>query len=274
MERVTITQKFSQTPRITYESLAKSQKIITDITNRECGVLGRPDCPVCRGKGFVFKDDLDTLTRIPVRCDCIKGKQAERWAELSGNPQLKEQTLDRLEEYAPWVTAVKKSAFDYVERIRQGASGWWYLSGQSGCGKTHTCSGIFLELMKQGKHGMYASWGRTMRKLSQAKFKGQEYDSIFNQLVSASVLYWDDFFKKRAGKTPNDDEFDFSFDVINERYNAPDKITLFSSEIHIQNIVAHFDEATGGRIFERCNNGGFWTHIDADPNKNYRTKMR
>lgn len=274
MERVTITQEFSQTQRTTFEGFAKSQRIITDITNSQHGTGGQPDCPLCHGKGFIFKDDLNTLTRIPLRCECTKGLRADRWAELSGNPRLKEQTLDRLEEYAPWVVSLKKKAFDYVNSIQQGSSGWWYLSGQSGCGKTHTCGGIFLELMKQGKRGMYASWGKTMRKLSQAKFKGQEYDSIFNQLVSASVLYWDDFFKKRAGKTPNDDEFDFSFDVINERYNDPNKITLFSSEIHIQNIVAHFDEATGGRIFERCNdNGVFWTHIDADPAKNYRTRI-
>lgn len=66
MERVTITQEFSQTQRITFEGFAKSQQIITDITNGQCGTLGRPDCPVCHGKGFIFKDDLDTLTRVPV----------------------------------------------------------------------------------------------------------------------------------------------------------------------------------------------------------------
>lgn len=273
MERVTITQEFSQTQRITFEGFAKSQQIITDITNGQCGTLGRSDCPTCHGKGFVFKDDLDTLTRIPVWCDCIKGPQADRWAELSGNPRLKEQTLERLEEYAPWVASLKKKAFDYVEHIRQDSSGWWYLSGQSGCGKTHTCSGIFLELMKQGKRGEYASWGKTMRKLSQAKFKGDVYESVYNRLVNAPLLYWDDFFKKRAGRMPTDDEFEFSFDIINERYNDPNKITLFSSEIHIQNISSKFDEAIGTRIYERCNNGGFWIHVDADPNKNYRTKI-
>lgn len=72
---------------------------------------------------------------------------------------------------------------------------------------------------------------------------------------------------------PTDDEFEFSFDIINERYNDPNKITLFSSEIHIQNVSSKFDEAIGTRIYERCNNGGFWIHVDADPNKNYRTKI-
>lgn len=273
MERVTITPKSSQIPHITFESFEKNQQIITDITNRQGGSLGRSDCPICHGKGYTFKDDLDTLTRIAVRCSCTRAPQAERWADLSGNPRLKEQTLDRLEEYASWVSSIKKHAFDYVERIRQGSSGWWYLSGQSGCGKTHTCGGIFLELMKQGKRGEYANWGKTMRLMSQAKFKGDVYDSIYNRMVGVPILYWDDFFKKRAGRMPTDDEFEASLEIINERYNDLNKITLFSSETHIQNIVSKYDEAIGGRIFERCCNGGFWTHIDANPARNYRLKI-
>lgn len=66
-------------------------------------------------------------------------------------------------------------------------------------------------------------------------------------LKKVKVLYIDDFFK---GSVTSGD-INLAFELLNSRYISPDKITIISSELTIEQILK-YDAAIGGRIAERA----------------------
>ena len=84
------------------------------------------------------------------------------------------------------------------------------------------------------------------------------------------MLYIDDFFKTGNGTVPSAAAVGLAFDIINARYTDPSKITMFSSERTLKEILK-IDEGLGSRIVQRTK-AEYTLNISNSPVKNHRLK--
>lgn len=135
------------------------------------------------------------------------------------------------------------------------------ISGQSGSGKTHLCTAMCHDFVKQGYKLHYMMWRKEAPELKGIQSE-PEVKRKLDFLRNVPVLYIDDFFK---GNTTQAD-IDLAFQIINDRYIRPESKTIISTELSPNKII-ELDEAVGGRIIEMSR--GF---IIQSPNTNWRTK--
>lgn len=224
----------------------------------------KDDCPLCGNKGQVWRWDRQLQTRVVSVCKCEDTQHALAVLDSSGVcPDWREKTLDSFQLSEPWQRSFKKSIAEYIA----GGKGWLYVSGQSGCGKTHLCTAAFVELVKSGMNGIYISWLSLMQKLDAAYYDDEVYSGIMKPLVTRKLLYLDDLFKAMNNDPVSTREFAHTMRLIDARYQNPDNITLISSEWTIERLAA-FDEALAGRIAERC--GTNIIQIAKAEGRNYR----
>jgi DNA replication protein DnaC len=160
------------------------------------------------------------------------------------------------------IAALREASFE----IEQGEL--CVIVGQSGAGKTHICSAIAREFIKQGKATRYVMWVQMIERLKD--YKDDTRASYADDLYNVDVLYIDDYFKPdgTAAKFTRQDIIK-TFEVIDKRYKQPDKVTIISSELTIYDISA-IDEATAGRIREMAKS--YVLDIPKDKAKNYRMR--
>ena len=163
-----------------------------------------------------------------------------------------------------WQQNIKNKAIEYT---RQDKKQWFYIGGQVGSGKTHLCTSIVNELMKQGFSARYMLWRDEIVKLKANVMDAQEYNLAIHDWKNVAVLYIDDLFKTKKGKMPTTADIQIAFEIINYRYNNKELLTLFSSEKLINELL-DIDEATGSRIFQMAKN--YIIEIRPDKRKNIR----
>ena len=113
--------------------------------------------------------------------------------------------------------------------------------------------------MKQGLETRYMLW-RDVSVRAKAVVNDEEaYQNVVNPLKKVPVLYIDDFLKTgktrdRSGRRvltdPTVGDVNLAFEIVNARYNDSRLLTIFSSELSIQDIL-DIDEALGSRIIQR-----------------------
>ena len=122
----------------------------------------REDCPICGNKGQVWRWDRELQMRVVSTCKCAYAKHALEVVKHAGVcMDWAEKTADSFHTPEQWQRSFKKSIVEYIA----GGTGWLYVSGQSGCGKTHLCTAAFVELVGDGKSGRYTTWLDLMQKL-------------------------------------------------------------------------------------------------------------
>ena len=161
----------------------------------------------------------------------------------------------------PWQEAIKKMAVNYIADCKNNFAehspcNWLMFLGQSGCGKTHLCSGISNWLLEQNKRVLYVRYIELSNSISNFDY------SLLERAKHAQILYLDDLFKSSANRL--DDKA--IFDLIDYRYNN-NMQTIISCERTSQEMI-EINEAVVGRIVEKCN--GFFFEIEKEPRKNYR----
>lgn len=231
-----------------------------DDYNRAEGDLTGYDCKTCKNKGYiaVLRGGAFSL----MECRCMKARRSEARLKRSGiNPAY---TLQSFEQAQSWQHILLGSAWEYVWR----KAGWFFAGGQVGCGKTHICTGIVRELIKQGREARYMLWRDESTAIKATVKYPEEYAALVEPLKTVDVLYIDDFLKTNSGQ-PTTADFNLAFEILNARYNRAELITVVSSEFYLDEIV-EMDEAVGSRIFERAK--GFTHNIGRDRNKNYRLR--
>ena len=144
--------------------------------------------------------------------------------------------------------------------------------GQSGCGKTHLCSAVAVQLLKDGMGLRYMVWRDELRKLK-AVANSPEYGEMLDEWKTVRVLYIDDFFKAARDQygrmQPSEADVRIAFELLNYRSNDKSLLTIISSELSLDEI-ADIDEAIAGRIAQHA--AGHCVTVAPDRGKNYRLK--
>lgn len=256
-----------------YQSMGRC----SDPTQRECDIMNRTsgkltgyDCPDCLNKGVIYRSDGQYITAY--ECHCMKIRRSIWNIEKSGIAGLiKKCTFDNFQTVEPWQKAFKDGALQF---LNDHDGKWFYAGGQVGCGKTHICTAICGEMLKQGKAVKYMLWRDEVVKLKSVVNDDEEYARLITPLKTAPVLYVDDFFKTGdtddgRKKKPTQGDINVAFEIFNYRYINKDLITIISSERSIDDLL-DCDEAVGSRIYQRTKDYCFY--FRPDKAKNWRLK--
>lgn len=235
--------------------------------NTEEGYLRGQDCRTCRNKGYVMVLEEGYLALQ--KCACQSQRQSLTLIERSGLKHLAQQyRFDNFVVKATWQQIIKDTAQHFAD---DPTGHWFYIGGQVGSGKTHLCTAIVNALMAQGHEAKYLLWRDEIVKLKASAMDLLEYAKRIAPYKSVKVLYIDDLFKSEKGKSPTTSDINIAFEILNARYQDPQKITLFSSEKTIRELMT-IDEAIASRIYQMTQ--GFYLEIKPNPRMNQRLHER
>lgn len=257
-----------------FDHVAWEQKKADDY-NASVGDLNEKDgydCPACKNKGdMIIVEILDGWPRPRVReCKCMAMRYTIARMKRSGLQNIITQcTFDKYEELDPWHTSVKKRAMEYAAT----PSGWFFMGGQSGAGKSHLCTAICRSFLLRGERVQYMMWVDDAAQLKGIVNEGADYVREVDRFKKAPVLYIDDLFKvqndngQNRGK-PTSADVRLAFEIIN--YRVVSKLpTIISSEFTLGELV-DIDQAVAGRIAEMAEFNAI--NITPDIKKNYRLR--
>jgi len=221
--------------------------------NSQVGKLTGYDCPICKNRGVIaYPGERDVAFRW---CSCREKRLMLQNLQKSGITRLN--TFEEFRCPEKWQAAVKAKAKGFSERDR----GWFFMSGQPGCGKTLLCTAMLNRFLERGKSARYFLWREDGTRL-----KALAGDAMYHEAIepykTCEVLYIDDLFK--GAVTQGD--LHLAFELLNHRYLAG-SITILSSEKSVSELVA-LDEAIGSRIYEKTY--GYRFHIPKSKHKNWR----
>ena len=221
------------------------------------------DCPLCKNKGLRFRIRGEEI--VSRQCECIKTRKSLYLMSQSGiKKSAEEKTLDNFNASEVWQIGMRQKAREYIE---EKSDKWFFVGGQSGCGKTHICTAICMELIKKGNSLIYMKWADATRELKDS-MNDFYYEEIIQKYKDIDVLYIDDFFKVQAGKEPSSSDVRIAFEILNSRL-LTNKKTIISSEFSL-NSMLDYDEATISRVYEKA--GEYIINIGKDRKKNHRIK--
>lgn len=224
----------------------------------EKGSLSGVDCPKCFNRGCIMTAVEVSPGQYETRvqeCGCMVVRRNIRRLKRSGLKDVTRQyTFKKYQTEEAWQKQIKLMAMDYVNEAKNGEPGWFFIGGQSGCGKTHICTAIAVQLLKNQMDLRYMVWRDEARKLK-AVANSPEYTAMLDEFKQVKVLYIDDFLK--AGRDsfgnmkPTEADVALAFELLNYRNNNRDLLTIISSELTLEEI-ADIDEAIAGRIAQNA----------------------
>lgn len=226
------------------------------------------NCDKCKNKGNIMyvQQSNDTFYSVCKPCECQTKRAVLRKLKKSGLfKKVNSCSFDKYETKEKWQKTLKETAIRFT---KDSNNVWFYIGGQSGCGKTHLCTAICSYYIDQNKYVTYMQWKDDSTELK-SNINTEKYTKMIQSLKTVDVLYIDDLFKTVKDQNgnvlrPSGADVLLAFEILNNRYNN-DLITIISSERTI-------DESIGGRIFEMCSPNGYLISMSKDVKKNYRLK--
>lgn len=253
-----------------------SERMKAETANSENGKLNQKDgydCQICRNKGYIIRavEENGFWRIVSQECQCMKTRRTIRRIKESGLGNLIIKcTFDKFEALEDWKKTMKNAAASYAKSPQ----GWFFIGGQSGCGKTHICTAICRELILQGLDVVYMLWRDDVTRLKAMVTDVDKYDNNIQIFKRAEVLYLDDLFKVGNGmgnknkQKPTMADINIAFELLNYR-SINNLQTIISSEFTIAELL-EIDQALAGRIVENAN--PMPIVIRPDIKKNYRLK--
>ena len=246
-----------------------SEKHCVYLTNGFCKTC---TCDECEG-GWLMEEWRQDIRnggsmRGPRECKCVEKARSRKRLRDSGLERLAARcTFESFKTAKPWQQGVKKLAQDYLKDARRLS---FFISGQSGCGKTHLCTAICNELIERGGSLRYFQWVRDGTRLKQLLCEGGDYEKEIRALIGTRYLYIDDLFKQEITAA----DIRLAYEIINGRCIAG-RPTIISSERNLNYIKSARDgevEAIAGRIFESCGHGKYCIELTGtDKNLRFET---
>ena len=163
-----------------------------DVYNNLEGKLQGYDCPVCNNRGFIQKINAEETATVTVECECMKIRRAILSINNSGiTERMKNNTFENFRTDKDFQKHMISKAKMYLEHPAK----CFYIGGQVGCGKTHICTALFVELLRKlGCNGKYIKWQEFVSNLKQAINDNDKYSKLIDLAKYSDVLYIDDFF--------------------------------------------------------------------------------
>lgn len=249
-----------------------------DDYNARTGELDQRDgynCNLCKNRGEIafVKEENGIPSEWFRKCDCWKARSAIRMMKKSGlGNVIKEKTFELYNATEPWQQALKAGAMAYAKD----PSGWFFVGGQSGSGKSHLGAAICRHFLLAGKAVVYMPWledANQLKTWKKDKEGGKEYTDAMRRYKEAEVLYVDDLFKtdmKDDARLPvTGADIRLAYEIFNYRYNNPALLTIVSSEYFAGQLL-DIDEALGGRIIEMAGANSY--NVAKERSRNYRLK--
>lgn len=214
-------------------------------------------CDKCHDTGFINWDENGI--EYARECTCSVRRRTIRRLEKSGlAEQIERYTFKRFKTDKPYQKDMAVKASEYAKgQYKDGK--WFFVGGQSGSGKTHICTAIAGQIIKQGHAAKYMLWREDSMNLK-SMVNTEEYGRAIERYKNIYCLYIDDLFKGRVSEA----DINLAFELIDARYRKRYP-TIISSEYTISGI-AEIDEAIAGRIIE-C---AVCINIGKDKHKNIR----
>lgn len=229
------------------------------------------NCEACQDTGWIrFEKDGYTFCR---ECECVKARKAKALMLKSGLADaIERQTFDSFMTENVMQAAMKDTAKKYLDALFSMPSDaprkpWLYIGGNPGSGKTHICTAVCGELLKNNVEVVYMQWLDEARKLK-AYVNEPDFDSMVERYMDCAVLYIDDLFKQTYRGAPilTDADIRMAFTIFNARY-LQNKPTIISSEWSLETLL-DADEGVFSRVYERCK--GYTVIVPRDMQYNYR----
>lgn len=235
------------------------------------------ECAACKNRGYIAKLEHSPIygygIEVLAKCKCHKARSALARLNRSGlGNVVKKYTFENYQTPEEWHQKIK----DAAQHFCKGDHSCFFIGGQSGAGKTHICTAIAVHFIRQEKNTLYMVWPEEIQGIQAVVNDAEQYNAKMHELKEADVLYIDDLFKHGKDETgkmkaPTAAEVRRAFEIINHRYNDPDKITIISSERTLFELN-DIDQALAGRIAETAKDHGFCFNLRPDFNKNWRMK--
>lgn len=238
------------------------------------------DCEICKNKGWIayvrhnqYKD-FEYYDYAVKACKCLRARKALKRLARSGlKNAVKKFTFDNYQTLDPWHHKIKELAMRFC---KDEESKWLFIGGQSGAGKSHLCTAVAIDYIRNGYDCHYMQWLNDAPRIKSCVNDSAEYEKLMQPLKETPVLYIDDMFKNGKDRQDNDEpptpaDVRVAFEIINYRYNNPDLITIISSERTLSELI-DIDEAIAGRIAEKSKENGYCISIARDRAKNYRLR--
>lgn len=243
------------------ESWIEREYRFADTLNAESGSLTGYDCPLCLNRGFFWRV-RESGERYHEECSCMEIRRNMRYMRESGLSELLDRyTMQEWKRIEKWQEILRDMAIKYAES----PTGWFYLAGRPGTGKTHICTALCGLLMQKGYRTRYMLWRDISVRAKAAVNDEEKYQELIAPLKRVRVLYVDDLFKTGKGQEPTTGDVSLAFEILNARYNDERKLTIISSEMTINQIL-EIDEGVGSRIYQRSKNN----YADLSDKQNWR----
>lgn len=232
----------------TVTSVLSYDEQLAELINRSRGQTKREgyDCPDCLNREFVVR--VEQGKRKTVSCQCVTIRNNIARLRKRGLLEMSDWcTFERFTTEQPWQKQMKTAVEGYLSA---GGSDWLFLAGQSGSGKTHLCTAAATQMILAGKDVQVFRWVEWAAKAKSLIGDPFAYRSAVQPLKECDVLFLDDFLKTPGGARPTQGDLRLAFEVLDARYQEPEKAVILCSEFSPEQIIG-FDEALGGRIAER-----------------------
>lgn len=218
------------------------------------------NCTKCNNTGWIEYKDKDGHDWVK-ECECVKQRQSLARLERSGLVgSLDKYTFDRYIAKYDFQKDLLTKAKNYLKDKDK----WFVVLGQSGSGKSHLCTAICGELLKQRHEVRFMSWLTESVKLKQNVNNPEIYEPLMEDYKNCEILYIDDFFKNEQLSSA---DLRIANEIINYRCVA-NKRTILSSERLVKDLI-EIDQAIIGRIIEMAEE--YVTEI-VGAEKNYRLR--
>lgn len=200
--------------------------------------LGKPDCKICEGAGFLRSDvpighpDFGRLEACVCRSGEVAKNARQRLYEMSNLDRLSHLIFEnfrtsgnpKAEFVTPQEVASLQSAKEVSEEFSNALQGWLLLEGGYGCGKTHLAAAIANAAVQRGLPTLFITVPDLLDSLRFAYGNPETtFEARFDEIKSADLLVMDDFGTQNATAWAQEK----LFQIINYRYinNLPTVIT-------------------------------------------------
>ncbi len=188
----------------------------------------------------------EEIRHLFVDCECqLKDRFESRMNRSGLNSAVKNKRFDDYKIRYSWQKDYRQRAVNFFKKPKQ----LFFMSGQSGSGKTLLCSALCNMLAMNGWEFRYKTWEELVRSLNNnyRELPKEEYKVI----AEIPLLYLDDFLKTPGNnvKDLTKHEKKLARSLINDRYNNPNVITVISTELS-QEQLNEVDESMFTRLFE------------------------